>query len=71
MRRDRGVNKGFSERLEPGQGVFLVGAHETAISGDIRRQYSRQSPFYALFGHAAPKQFVSACISQHDGLPLG
>jgi hypothetical protein len=44
----RRIDESFSNRLEPGQGAFLIGTHETAISGDIRRQYSRQSPFYAL-----------------------
>jgi hypothetical protein len=40
---------------KPGQGVFLVGVHETAIAGDIRRQYSRKSPFHALSGQTAPE----------------
>ncbi len=51
---DSGVNEGLSDRLEPSQRAFLVGPHETAIPGDIRRQHRRQSPFYALAGHDAP-----------------
>jgi hypothetical protein len=67
---DGGIDKGFSDGLEPGQGVFFVGAHQTAIPGDIRRQYSRKSPFHALFGQAAPEPFVSD-TSKHDALLSG
>jgi hypothetical protein len=70
MRGDGGIDQGPSKRLQPGKRTFLVGAHETAISGDIRRQYSRKSPFHALFGQAAPEQFVSD-TSKHDALLLG
>jgi hypothetical protein len=70
MRGDGGIDQGFSDGLEPRQGVFLVGAHQTAIPGDVRRQYSRKSPFHALFGQAAPEQFVSD-TSKHDVLLLG
>jgi len=55
MRGDGRVDKGLPKHLEPGQRVFLVGAHETAIPRDIRRQYSRKSPFHALSGQAAPE----------------
>ena len=36
-----GVNKGLSDSLQPGQRAFLVGTHQTAVTGDIRRQNSR------------------------------
>ena len=36
-----GVNNGLSDSLQPGQRAFLVGAHQTAVSGNIRRQNSR------------------------------
>jgi hypothetical protein len=53
-----GVNKSFSSRLEPGQGAFLVGTHEAAISGDIRSQHRRQSPVHALSGQKIPSRLV-------------
>ena len=49
-----GVDEGLSERLEPGQRAFLVGTHQAAIPGDIRRQNRRQSPFHALGGQEMP-----------------
>ena len=49
-----GINKGLSDRLEPGQRAFLVSAHEAAIPGDIRRQHRRQSPFHPLGGQRIP-----------------
>jgi hypothetical protein len=55
MRRDRGVKKRLSERLELRKGAFFVAAHQTAVPGDIRRQYSRQSPFNAFVSQNAPK----------------
>ena len=55
MRGDRGINKGFSGRLEPGQSAFLVRTHEAAISGDIRRQHRRQSPFYPVACQISPR----------------
>ena len=36
-----GVNKGLSDSLQPGQRAFLVGTHQAAVTGDIRRQNSR------------------------------
>ena len=58
MRSDGGVDKRFSGRLEPGQGAFLVGTHEAAISGDIRSQYRRQSPFYPVARQECPQVAV-------------
>jgi len=42
---DGGVDKGFSDRLEPGQRAFFVGTHELAVASDIRRRRrSTRSP---------------------------
>jgi hypothetical protein len=41
MRCDRGVDKRLPESLELGERAFFVSAHQEAIAGDIRRQYSR------------------------------
>jgi len=50
-----GITERFSGGLQPGQRAFLVGPHETAITGDIRRQNRCQSPFNALDRHGCPK----------------
>jgi hypothetical protein len=54
MRCDCGIDKRLSERLELGECAFFVSAHQKAIAGNIRRQYSRQSPLYALAAQGAP-----------------
>jgi hypothetical protein len=41
MRGDCGIDERLSERLELGERAFFVPAHQTAIAGDIRRQYCR------------------------------
>jgi hypothetical protein len=41
MRRDCGIEKRLSKRLELRKGAFFVAAHQTAVPGDIRRQDSR------------------------------
>jgi hypothetical protein len=51
---DCGVDKRFSESLQLRQRAFLVGTHQAAITGDIRRQDSRQSPLYGLAAQGAP-----------------
>jgi hypothetical protein len=55
MGSNSGVNKGFSDRLEPRQSTFLGGTHEAAISGDICSQHRRQSSFYPLACHRCPQ----------------
>jgi hypothetical protein len=54
MRSDSGIDKGLSGCLQPGQGAFFVSAHETAITGDIRRQYRRKPSFRALADQNGP-----------------
>ena len=51
---DCGVDKRFSESLQLRQRAFLVGTNQAAITGDIRRQDSRQSPLYGLAAQVAP-----------------
>src|SRR6266446_4382064 len=51
---DCGVDKRFSESLQLRQRAFLVGTNQAAITGDIRRQDSRQSPLYGLAAQDAP-----------------
>src|SRR5439155_20402429 len=51
---DAGIDQRFPERLEQRQRAFLIAAHQTAISGDVRRQHSRQSPLYVLAAQDAP-----------------
>src|SRR3954454_10082819 len=36
MRSDRGIDNDLSSCLQPSQRAFLVSAHETAVTGDIR-----------------------------------
>jgi hypothetical protein len=52
---DLGINNGFSERLQIAERALFIGAHQPTITGDIRRQQSRQSPFHALASHDAPR----------------
>jgi hypothetical protein len=52
---DCGVDKRFSESLQLRQRAFLVGTNQAAITGDIRRQDSRQSPLYGLAAQDAPR----------------
>ena len=47
---DRGVDEGLSDRFEPSQRAFLIGSHEPAVPGDIRRQHRCQSSFHVLAG---------------------
>jgi hypothetical protein len=56
IRSDCGIDKGISESLELGECAFFVLAHQTAIAGYIRRQYSRQSPFHAIVGQKKPPE---------------
>jgi hypothetical protein len=51
---DCGVDKRFSESLQLRQGPFFVGTNQAAITGDIRRQDSRQSPLDVLAAQDAP-----------------
>ena len=43
-----GIDNFLPDRLEPRQRAFLVGAHQAAVAGDIRRQDCCKSPFHAL-----------------------
>src|SRR5260370_322944 len=52
---DCGVDKRFSESLQLRQRAFLVGTNQAAITGDIRRQDSRQSPLYGLAAQDTPR----------------
>ena len=54
MRGECGIDKRLSDRLKLRKCTFLVTTHQPAIAGDIRRQYSRQSPFHALAGQKGP-----------------
>ena len=38
----------FAERAS---GADLISTHQTAVSGDIRRQNCRKPPFHAIVGH--------------------
>jgi hypothetical protein len=38
-------------RVEPGECVFLVNAHQPAVASDIPRQNGRKPPLHTLFGH--------------------
>jgi hypothetical protein len=58
---DCGVEKRFSESLQLRQRAFLVGADQAAITGDIRRQDSRQSPLYGLAAQDAPRAQIARC----------
>ena len=42
---DLGIDKSFSECLQLAERALFIGAHEPAITGDIRRQHRRQSSF--------------------------
>ena len=57
-----GVNKGLSDRLEPGQRAFLVGTHQAAVTGDIRRQNCRQPSINAFAAHQTPRNRILGCI---------
>ncbi len=62
---DLGIEKSLSESLQLAERALFIGAHEPTITGDIRRQYSRQSPFHPLVGQGRPigisVQAIKAC----------
>src|SRR6266853_877247 len=60
---DCGVDKRFSESLQLRQRAFLVGTNQAAITGDIRRQDSRQSPLYGLAAQDALRAREARCPS--------
>ena len=77
---DLRVDQSTPMLVQPCQGAFLVGAHETAVTGDIGRQNGRQSPFYALgrqirlslvrFGHLFTRAYRrSFGLGTTQGLP--
>ena len=69
---DRGIDKSFAERLQPGQRSFFVGTHQPAVAGDIRRQNCREPPFHAIVGQNGPRALVAPSdISKHGALLLG
>ena len=41
---DFGIDESFSAGLETGEGAFLVGAHQTAVAGDIGCENCRKPP---------------------------
>ena len=52
---DLRIEKSFSECLQLAERALFIGAHEPAVTGDICRQNSRQSPFHALVGQGLPQ----------------
>ena len=52
--RDGGIDDHFSGCLKVGQRAFLVGTHEAAITGNIRRQNGRKPPFDLLASQKMP-----------------
>ena len=60
---DCGVDKRFSESLQLRQRAFLVSTNQAAITGDIRRHDSRQSPLYGLAAQDAPRAREARCPS--------
>jgi hypothetical protein len=55
MRADGRIDKRLSKRFQIGERALLIATHEAAVTGDIRRQHSRQSPFHALVAQEAPR----------------
>src|SRR4051794_888220 len=54
MRGDYWIEQRLSERLQIGKRAFLVTSHQTAVTGDIRRQDRCQSSFHALAAQGGP-----------------
>jgi hypothetical protein len=66
-RGDGGIDEGFSYGLELGQRAFLIQAHQTAISGNVCCQHSRQSSLRLLSGQkSTPK--ISKFRSSHQSM---
>jgi len=53
MFRDRGLQEFMAVGVEPGERAFLVGSHQSAVSGDIRCENGRKPPLHTMFGHTA------------------
>jgi hypothetical protein len=72
MTGDCGIKDLTTERFEGFQRADLVGSHEAAVTGDIRREHCCQSPFHALASQRkAPWRVWSApCIEAYRG-PAG
>ena len=47
-------------RLQPGERLLLVGAHQPAVAGDIGRQNGRQPPLHPLAGQACRSLWFEA-----------
>ncbi|MCP1972437.1 hypothetical protein J2R87_006177 [Bradyrhizobium elkanii] len=50
MRSQRRIEQHPPDRLQPGQGAFLVDSHQPAVAGDIRRQNRCQTPIHGSQG---------------------
>ena len=48
MHSDGGIDERLSQRFQIGVRAFLIHAHQTAVTGHVRRQHRRQSPFHTL-----------------------
>jgi hypothetical protein len=70
---DRRIEQCFPQCLQLGQRAFFVAAHQTAVAGDIRRQYCRQPPFHAFAGQKVPISLDSASSikARPAVIPLG
>lgn len=55
IRGNGGIDERFSDRLQPGQRVLFVAAHQAAVAGHIRRQHSRKPPFHLRFSQKIPR----------------
>ncbi len=53
---DLGIEKSFSECLQLRERALFVGAHEPTITGDVRRQHSRQAPFHPPVDRKSPQK---------------
>ena len=51
---DLGIDQCGAMRLEPREGVFLVGAHEPAVTRHVRGENRRQPAFGAFRGQSGP-----------------
>ena len=65
--RDIRFQKFTAVGVEPGEGAFLIGAHQPTVASNIPRKDGRKPPLYTMFCHAvAPRSNTPSAAEVYD-----